>query len=90
MQLHSNLFPEFGCDGELIELPERSTQMITVKRCAKCWTEHSWVADDEHRVTVVFPGMKGVHLKGWRCTFYYLWRGSALACTLQRDILAQL
>jgi hypothetical protein len=27
MQLHSDLFPEFGCDGELIELSERSTQM---------------------------------------------------------------
>jgi len=28
--LHSDLFPEFGCDGELIELPERSTQLLTV------------------------------------------------------------
>ena len=26
--LHSDLFPEFGCDGELIELPERSTQLL--------------------------------------------------------------
>ena len=29
--LHSDLFPEFGCDGELIELPERRTKMLTVK-----------------------------------------------------------
>jgi len=56
--LHSDLFPEFGCDGELIEIPERSTQMLTVKRCEKCWTELSWVADDDRCVGVVYPGMK--------------------------------
>lgn len=33
--LHSDLFPEFGCDGELIELPERCTQVLTVTQCAK-------------------------------------------------------
>src|SRR5215469_1154227 len=46
--LHSDLFPEFGCDGELIDLPEQSTRMLTVKRCEKCWTELVWVADEEH------------------------------------------
>ena len=56
--LHSDLFPELGCDGELIELPERCTQLLTVKRCATCWTELSWVADDGRRVFVVYPGMK--------------------------------
>jgi hypothetical protein len=55
--LHSDLFPAFGCDGELIEIPERSTQMVTVKWCEKCGTELSWVADEEHWVTVVYPGM---------------------------------
>ena len=54
--LHSDLFPEFGCDGELIELPERCTQLLTVTQCAKCWTELSWVADDERRVSVVYRG----------------------------------
>src|SRR5262249_54890368 len=44
--LHSNLHPAFGCDGELIDLPERSTRVLTVKRCVKCWTELSWIADD--------------------------------------------
>lgn len=36
--LHSDLFdlfPEFGCDGELIELPERCSQVLTVAQCAK-------------------------------------------------------
>ena len=56
--LHSDLFPEFGCDGELIKLPERCTQILTVTQCAKCWTELSWVADDGHWVTVVYPGIK--------------------------------
>jgi hypothetical protein len=31
--------------------------MITVKRCEKCETELRWVADDEHWVSVVYPGM---------------------------------
>jgi hypothetical protein len=29
--LHSDLFPDFGCDGELVELPERWTQLLTVE-----------------------------------------------------------
>jgi hypothetical protein len=56
--LHSDLFPEFGCEGELIDLPEQSTQTLTVKRCGKCETELSWVADDGRWVKVVYPGMK--------------------------------
>jgi len=55
---HGDLFPEFSCDGELIEPSERSVQMVTVKRCEKCWTELGWLADDEHWVTVVYRGMK--------------------------------
>ena len=42
MQLHSDLFPEFGCDGELIEIPGRCTDAATVRYCAVCWTEFSW------------------------------------------------
>ena len=57
--LHSDLFPEFGCDGELIELHERCTKTLTVVRCAACWTEFSWVPDDSRWVRVVYPGMKG-------------------------------
>jgi hypothetical protein len=56
--LHSDLFPAFGCDGELIELPERSTQGITVKFCEKCETELIWVASDDRWLTVVCPRMK--------------------------------
>jgi len=56
--LHSHLHPAFGCNGELIDLPERSTQVLTVKRCVKCWTELSWIADDGRWVKVVYPGMK--------------------------------
>lgn len=56
--LHSDLFPEFGCDGELIELPERCTELLTVSLCAKCWTEFSYVPDDSRWVKVVYPGMK--------------------------------
>ena len=56
--LHSDLFPELGCNGELIEITERCTQLLTVKHCTKCWTELSWLADDGRLVTVVYPGMK--------------------------------
>jgi len=55
--LHSDLFPKFGCDGQLIELPELCTQILTVKWCEKCGTEFSWIADDEHWINVVYPGM---------------------------------
>jgi hypothetical protein len=57
MQLHSDLFSEFGYDGELIEIHECSTQMLTVTWCEKCWTELSWVADEDRWVEVVYPGM---------------------------------
>jgi len=56
--LHSDLFPEFGCDGALIEIPERCTPRVTFSRCAKCWTEFSYALDDPKWVTVVYPGMK--------------------------------
>jgi hypothetical protein len=29
--LHGDLFPEFGCDGELIDLPEQFAQALTLK-----------------------------------------------------------
>jgi len=55
--LHSDLFPETGCDGELTELPELY-RPFTIKRCAKCCTELlSWLADDGRWVSVVYPGM---------------------------------
>ena len=57
--LHMGLFPKHDCDGELVELPERSNQTLTVASCAKCWTEFSGVADDGRWVKVVYPGMKG-------------------------------
>jgi hypothetical protein len=56
--LHSDLFPEFGCDRELIEIPELCTQILTVTWCERCGTELSWVADDGRWVNVVYPGMK--------------------------------
>jgi hypothetical protein len=30
--LHSDLIPGIGCDGELIQIDERSTQYVTVAR----------------------------------------------------------
>jgi hypothetical protein len=57
--LHSDILPEQGCDGELIEVPERCTPKVTFSRCAKCWTEFMYVPDDSKWVTVVYPGMKG-------------------------------
>jgi hypothetical protein len=32
--LHSDLIPEIGCDGELIQIDERSTLYVTVARCS--------------------------------------------------------
>jgi hypothetical protein len=56
--LHSHLFPEHDCNGELIELPDRCTEKLTVTRCDVCWTELSWRVDEPSWVTVVYPGMK--------------------------------
>ena len=55
---HSDLFPEFGCNGELVELPERCTPTLTVRMCVLCWTEFSYVPDDGKWVNVVYPGMR--------------------------------
>jgi hypothetical protein len=67
--LPGDLFPEFGCDGELIELPERCTQMVTVKRCEKCETELSWVADDGRCVQGCLSGHEGA-LARWRGRYH--------------------
>jgi hypothetical protein len=47
--LHSDFFPEYHCDGKLIELPERCRPTLTVTRCDVCWTEFSWTPDDSNK-----------------------------------------
>jgi len=50
--LHSDLFPEFGCDGELIEIPDQCTDAVTVRYCAcagrssggRCQTRDGWMS----------------------------------------------
>lgn len=56
--LQSDLFPEFGCDGELIELPERCTDALAVRYCAVCWTEFRRALNNPSWVDVIYPGMK--------------------------------
>ena len=56
--LHSDLFPEFGCDGELIEIPDQCTDAVTVRYCAVCWTEFRWALSNPRWVDVIYPGMK--------------------------------
>jgi hypothetical protein len=60
MQPHSDLFPEFGCNGELIEMPDRCTDTGTVRYCAVCWTEFRWALANATWVEAVYPGMKAV------------------------------
>jgi hypothetical protein len=55
--LHSDLFPEFPCDGELIPMEELSTQRLRVLWCSGCGTEFTYTPDCSW-ITVVYPGMK--------------------------------
>lgn len=55
--LHRDLIPEIGCDGELIQVDERSTKDVTVARCSICGTDSTYVPDSDW-VTIVSPGMR--------------------------------
>jgi hypothetical protein len=55
--LHSQLIPEYPCDGELIPQPEQSTATLRLLKCASCRTEITYTPDSSW-VHVVLPGMK--------------------------------
>jgi hypothetical protein len=55
--LHSDLFPEFRCDSELIPVEALSTEKICLLWCSGCGTEFTYTPDCDW-VTVVYPGMK--------------------------------
>ena len=54
---HSDLFPEFGCTGELIPLPEWSTRRVRTHLCSACGTEIR-LSPNSRLATVVYPGMR--------------------------------
>ena len=54
--LHSDFFPEFPCDRELIPVEALSKGRICL-RCSGCGTEFTYVPEHEW-VLVVYPGMK--------------------------------
>ena len=54
---HSDLFPEFPCDGELIPVEALSTKRVQLLWCSGCGTEITYAPDCEW-VWVVYPGMK--------------------------------
>jgi hypothetical protein len=45
--LHSELFPEFPCDSELIPVEALSTERICVLWCSGCSTEITYTPDCE-------------------------------------------
>jgi hypothetical protein len=55
--LHSDLFPEFPCVGELIPVEELSTEKICLLCCSGCGTELTYTPDCDWAM-VVYPGMK--------------------------------
>jgi hypothetical protein len=55
--LHSEILPEHGCGGELIELPEDEPTYVHFAQCARCGTEFTFVPDSDW-VTIVYPGMR--------------------------------
>ena len=55
--LHSDLFPEFPCDGELIRVEALSTKRFRLLWCSGCGTEFTYTPDCAW-VSVVYPGMK--------------------------------
>jgi hypothetical protein len=55
--LHSDLFPEFPCDSELIPVEALSTERFRLLRCSGCRTEFTYTPDCEW-VSVVYLGMK--------------------------------
>lgn len=54
--LHSDIFPEHDCSGELIELPEDEPTHVHFAQC-RCGTEFTFAPDSDW-VTVVYPGMR--------------------------------
>ena len=64
--LHSDLFPEFPCDSELIPVEALSTERVRLLLCSGCGTEFTYTPDGEW-VVVVYPGMKS-DLKVYRAT----------------------
>jgi hypothetical protein len=55
--LHSDLFPEFPCDSELIPVEALSTKRVRFFWCPGCGTEFTYTPDCP-LITVVYPGMK--------------------------------
>jgi hypothetical protein len=55
--LHSDLSPEFPCNGELIPVEALSTKTLCVLRCSGCDTEFTYTPDCTWAM-VVYPGMK--------------------------------
>ena len=55
--LHSDLIPELECNGQLIQIDERSTRWVTVVRCSLCGTDFTYVPDSDW-VTIVSPRMR--------------------------------
>ena len=55
--LHSDLFPEFPCDSELVPVEALSTQRVSPFWCSGCGTEFTFTPDSTW-VWVVYPGMK--------------------------------
>ena len=54
--LHSDLFPEFPCDSELVSVEALSTEKVRLFWCSGCGTE--FTLTNCQWVMVVYPGMK--------------------------------
>jgi hypothetical protein len=57
--LHSDIVPEHDCNGELIEVDQRSKRIRCFFWCSSCRTEFTFEPDSDW-VTIVTPGMRGV------------------------------
>jgi hypothetical protein len=55
--LHSDLFPEFPCDSELIRVEALSTKGDRVLWCSGCGTEFTYTPNCTW-ISVVYPGMR--------------------------------
>ena len=55
--LHSDLFPEFPCDSELIPVEALSTERVQLLWCSGCGTEFTYAPNCDW-IMVVYPGMK--------------------------------
>lgn len=54
--LHSTLFPDFPCDGELVPIEGMSKKNESVFWCSSCGTEFTFFGCGW--VIIVYPGMK--------------------------------